>query len=99
VQADPQNYGSLVLSWFAAGGPLYTIDITGNLASPNWQSSAGVTDIVGDNIMGVRQGLNLQSADPKLENALLLPVSQSWFKARGPTECFKRSQPYDLDGA
>ena len=48
---DPQNSQNLVLGWLAARGRLYTIESTGDLASPNWQALAGATDIVGDNTM------------------------------------------------
>jgi len=48
---DPQNSQNLVLAWLAARGRLYTIESTTNLMSPNWQGSAGATDIVGNNAM------------------------------------------------
>ena len=51
VNPDPQSRQNVVLRWLAARGRLYTIETTGNLASPNWQSLAGATDIVGDNTM------------------------------------------------
>jgi hypothetical protein len=49
ANADPQNSEGLVLSWLAARGRLYSIEITTNLLSQNWQPVAGAADIVGDN--------------------------------------------------
>jgi CubicO group peptidase (beta-lactamase class C family) len=46
---DPQSGGNIVLNWLAVRGRSYTIETTGNLASPNWQPLASATDLVGDN--------------------------------------------------
>jgi CubicO group peptidase (beta-lactamase class C family) len=47
---DPRNGQSVVLSWLAARGRVYTIEGATNLSPPDWQELTGANNLVGDNI-------------------------------------------------